>query len=119
MSSGPCPRWTFDPQQLRYLFLAVVVAQLVLISAQVTTKTGMPILQAVAFGMVAEVQRGGVGVVGGVAGLWTGYVDLRRVRGDNERLTRELGQARLRCSRSAPSPSGAVTSNSCSTCARA
>lgn len=78
-----------------YLFLAVVVAQLVLISAQVTTKTGMPILQAVAFGMVAEVQRAGAGVVGGVAGLWTGYVDLRRVRGDNERLTRELGQARI------------------------
>ena len=44
-----------------YLFLAVVVAQLVLISAQVTTKTGLPILQAVAFGMVSEVQRAGAG----------------------------------------------------------
>jgi rod shape-determining protein MreC len=78
-----------------YLFLAVVVAQLVLISAQVTTKTGMPILQAVAFGMVAEVQRAGAGVVGGVVGLWTGYVDLRGVRDENQRLTRELGQARI------------------------
>ena len=78
-----------------YLFLAVVVAQLVLISAQVTTKTGMPILQAVAFGVVAEVQRAGAGVVGGAVGLWTGYIDLRGLRADNQRLTRELGQTRI------------------------
>jgi rod shape-determining protein MreC len=78
-----------------YLFLAAVVAQLVLISAQVTTRSGMPILQAVAFGMVAEVQRAGAAVVGGASGLWTGYVDLRGLRRDNERLTRELAQARI------------------------
>jgi rod shape-determining protein MreC len=78
-----------------YLFLAVVVAQLVLISAQVTTKTGMPILQAVAFGMAAEVQRAGAAVVGGVRSLWTGYIDLRSLRATNERLARELGQARI------------------------
>src|SRR3954468_10440561 len=78
-----------------YLFLAVVVAQLVLISAQVTTKTGMPILQAVAFGMIAEVQRAGAAVVGGVGHLWTGYIDLRSLRDTNERLAQELGQARI------------------------
>ena len=53
-----------------YLVLAVVVAQLVLISAQVTTKTGLPILQAVAFGMVAEVQRAGASVVGAASSFW-------------------------------------------------
>jgi rod shape-determining protein MreC len=78
-----------------YLFLAVVVAQLVLISAQVSTKTGMPILQAVAFGMVAEVQRVGAAVTGGVGDLWTGYFELRGLRGENERLHRELGQTRI------------------------
>src|SRR3954471_9579073 len=78
-----------------YLFLAVVVAQLVLVSAQVTTRSGMPILQAVAFGMVAEVQRAGAAVVAGVTGVWTGYFDLRGLRGENERLARELGQARI------------------------
>jgi rod shape-determining protein MreC len=78
-----------------YLFLAVVVAQLMLISAQVTTRSGMPILQAVAFGMVAEVQRAGAAVVSGVVSSWTGYIDLRGLRRDNERLTRELGQARI------------------------
>ena len=78
-----------------YLFLAVVVAQLVLISAQVTTRTGMPILQAVAFGMVAEVQRAGASVVGAASSLWTGYIDLRGIRAENARLTSELGQARI------------------------
>jgi rod shape-determining protein MreC len=78
-----------------YLFLAVVVAQLVLISAQVSTKTGMPILQAVAFGMVAEVQRAGAAVTGAVGDVWTGYFELRGLRGENERLNRELGRARI------------------------
>ena len=78
-----------------YLFFAVVVAQLVLISAQVSTKTGMPILQAVAFGMVAEVQRVGATATGAVGDLWTGYFELRGLRGENERLERELGQTRI------------------------
>ena len=78
-----------------YLFFAVVVAQLVLISAQVSTKTGMPILQAVAFGMVAEVQRVGAAATGAVGDLWTGYFELRGLRGENERLERELGQTRI------------------------
>ena len=78
-----------------YLFFAVVVAQLVLISAQVSTKTGMPILQAVAFGIVAEVQRVGATATGAVGELWTGYFELRGLRGENERLNRELGQTRI------------------------
>jgi rod shape-determining protein MreC len=78
-----------------YLFLAAVVAQLVLVSAQVTTRSGMPILQAVAFGMLAEVQLAGAAVVGGVKGVWTGYIDLRGLRAENGRLTRELGQTRI------------------------
>jgi rod shape-determining protein MreC len=78
-----------------YLFLAVVVAQLVLISAQVSTKTGMPILQAVAFGMVAEVQRAGAAVMDALGDVWTGYFELRGLRGENERLNRELGRARI------------------------
>ncbi|HZA35936.1 MAG TPA: rod shape-determining protein MreC [Vicinamibacterales bacterium] len=78
-----------------YLFFAVVVAQLVLISAQVSTKTGMPILQAVAFGMVAEVQRVGAAATGAVGDVWTGYFELRGLQGENERLERELGQTRI------------------------
>jgi rod shape-determining protein MreC len=83
------------PRNSTYLFLAVVVAQLVLISAQVTTKTGAPILQAIAFGIVSEVQLAGSAVVRAAVGFWTGYVDLRGLRDENERLRGALGQARI------------------------
>ena len=38
-----------------YLFLGVVVGHLLLISAQVNTHTGVPVVEALAFGAFAEV----------------------------------------------------------------
>lgn len=78
------------------LFIAVVVGHIVLISAQVTSKSGMPVLQAVAFGIVAELQRVGTGAFDGVTSLWSGYVDLRGLRSENERLKRQLADAQIR-----------------------
>jgi rod shape-determining protein MreC len=78
------------------LFVLVVVAHIILISAQVTSKSGMPVLQSVAFGLVAELQRGGAGVVDGVTSLWTGYVDLRGMRTENEQLRQQLADAHIR-----------------------
>jgi len=83
------------PRSSMYLFLTVIVAQLVLISAQVTTRTGAPILQAVAFGMVAEVQRAGSAAVQSVVGVWTGYFYLHGLRAENDRLKQELAQSRI------------------------
>jgi rod shape-determining protein MreC len=78
-----------------YLFIAVIVTQVVIISAQVTTKSGAPVLEAVTFGALSEVQRAAAGMVQAVKGVWTGYADLRGVKAENERLTRELGSARI------------------------
>ena len=78
------------------LFVLVVVAQIVLISAQVTSKSGRPVLQAVAFGLVAEVQRLGAGAVDAVASTWRGYFDLRGIRDENTRLRAELADAQIR-----------------------
>lgn len=78
------------------LFVLVVVAHIVLISAQVTSKSGMPVLQAVAFGLVAELQRGGAGAVDGVSSIWSGYVDLRGMREENQRLRQQLADAQIR-----------------------
>lgn len=78
------------------LLVAVIVGHLVLISAQVTSKSGMPVLEAVAFGLVAEVQRLGAGAFDAVASLWTGYVDLRGLREENAQLRQELAEARIR-----------------------
>ena len=78
------------------LFVLVVVAHIILISAQVTSKSGMPVLQAVAFGLVAELQRGGAGAVNTVTSLWRGYVDLRGMRDENQRLRQQLADAQIR-----------------------
>lgn len=78
------------------LFVLVVVAQIVLISAQVTSKSGRPVLQAVAFGLVAEVQRLGAGAVDAVASTWRGYFDLRGIRDENARLRAQLADAQIR-----------------------
>ena len=84
------------------LFVLVVVAHIILISAQVTSKSGMPVLQAVAFGLVAEVQRGGAGAVDAVTSLWTGYVDLRRhARARTSGCASNWPTRRSGCSRSA------------------
>jgi rod shape-determining protein MreC len=82
-------------QRSTYLFVAVVLAHVIVISAQVTTRSGAPMLEAVAFGLFSEVQRAGATFVQAVTGLWTGYVDLRGVRAENERLHAELAQARV------------------------
>jgi rod shape-determining protein MreC len=78
-----------------YLFLAVVVGHIVLISAQVNARTGVPILETVTFGAFAEVQRATSAVLNGVRGVWTGYFALRHVRAENENLRRALADAQI------------------------
>jgi rod shape-determining protein MreC len=78
-----------------FLFFAVVVAHIVLISAQVTSKSGVPVLQAVTFGLVAQVQRAGAAVITSVTSLWTGYIDLRGARSENDQLKRDLAATKL------------------------
>ena len=82
-------------QRSGYLFLAVVLGQIILISAQVNSHSGVPVLEAVTFGVFAEVQRGASSVVSGVRRAWSGYVGLRGVRAENEALKRELASAEV------------------------
>jgi rod shape-determining protein MreC len=75
------------------LLLALAAGHIVLISAQVNTRSGVPVLQAFVFGIFAEVQRGTASVVGGVGRTWNDYAALRSVHADNlalERQVREL-----------------------------
>lgn len=75
-----------------YLFGVVTIGHIVLISAQVTTDRGVPMLEAVTFGAFAEVQRGASSVIGGVRSSWGDYLALRQVRSENEKLQQEIGQ---------------------------
>src|SRR5438105_4221039 len=73
-----------------YLFLAVMLGHVILISAQVNSRSGVPVLEAVTFGVFAEGQRG---LSSGVAGLrrgWSRYVWLRGVEAENASLRRQL-----------------------------
>jgi rod shape-determining protein MreC len=78
-----------------YLFFAVVLGQVILISSQVNTRTGVPILETVVFGTFAEVQRVVSLGVSGVRRTWSGYVGLRRVSAENEELKRQLAQLQI------------------------
>ena len=75
---------------------AAILLHVVLISAQVNTKAGLPLLQVVTFGSFSEVQRGMMALVGGVRGLWTGYVGLQHVQAENTALKQELQSLQIR-----------------------
>ncbi len=74
---------------------AALALHVALISLQVTTQTGVTLFHAVVFGGMAEAQRGASGATGGVRSLWDGYLDLRRVRSENEALRGEVGELRI------------------------
>ncbi|MEP6783091.1 MAG: rod shape-determining protein MreC [Acidobacteriota bacterium] len=75
---------------------AAILLHVVLISAQVNTGTGIPILQAVTFGSFSEVQRATTASVGGVRGMWSGYIALRNVQQENDSLKQELAAMQVR-----------------------
>jgi rod shape-determining protein MreC len=82
-------------QRTGWLFTAVVLAQLVLISAQVTTRTGVPMLEVAVFGAVAELQRVATGLITGTSDRWQQYVSLQDVRLENEQLRTQMGEMQL------------------------
>jgi rod shape-determining protein MreC len=79
-----------------YLLLAVLVGQIILISAQVNTSSGTKVLQAVTFGLFSQVQLGAARLFGGVRGVWDGYIGLRGTYAENQRLRDELMATRVR-----------------------
>lgn len=82
-------------QRSGYLFIGVMLAHVLLISAQVNSKQGVPILESVTFGAFSEVQRALWGGVSGVRGVWSGYVGLRNARIENEQLKRQLSEIQI------------------------
>ena len=82
-------------QRTGYLFVAVTIAHIILISAQVNTRRGVPMLEAVTFGIFAEVQRASTSVIEGVQHGWQNYFALQQVRRENEQLRHENGQLQV------------------------
>ena len=81
------------------LFVAALLGHIILISAQVNSRRGVPLLETATFGVFAEVQRA---ISTGVSGLrrgWGGYVGLRNVKDENESLKRQLADAQIELQR--------------------
>ena len=76
--------------------VAVVLGHLALISAQVGTRSGSTVLQAIVFGTFAEVQRATAWAAGSVVRAWSGYADLRRVAAENDQLRGEVAQLQVK-----------------------
>lgn len=74
---------------------AAVVMHVGIISAQVNTVTGVPLLESVTFGAFAEVQRLTTNSVHGVQTFWNRYVALRDVEAENRDLRRDLQQLQV------------------------
>ena len=80
-------------QRAGYLLIAVVLGHVLLISAQVNARTGVPILEAVTFGVFAELQRVVSRATSSVSRIWTGYIGLRHVNAENDDLKQQLATA--------------------------
>jgi len=79
-----------------YLFLGVMLAQVILVSAQVQTKSGTRALQAVMFELFSRVEAATASMVRGSRNVWGNYFALRDVRAENERLRRQLGELEVK-----------------------
>lgn len=73
-----------------YFFLLVSLGHVLLISAQVQSKSGMPLLEHVAFSAFAGIQRLSASVADGAWSLWGRYVALHGVVADNVQLRAEI-----------------------------
>jgi len=78
-----------------YVFLGLMIGQLLLVSWQVQTRTGTRMLQAVTFEIFSRIQHGTATVVNNTRGLWTGYVALRGVRVENDELKRRVAELQV------------------------
>ena len=75
-----------------YLFLALMFGHVILISAQVNSRQGVPVLESVTFGVFSEVQRGTSNGLSVFQRIWNGYVGLRGAHAENEQLKAQLSQ---------------------------
>src|SRR6476469_3851755 len=79
-----------------YLFLGVMLAQVILVSAQVQTKSGTRALQAVMFEVFSRVESGTASMVRGSRNVFGNYFALRGVRAENETLRRQVGDLQVK-----------------------
>src|SRR5687767_9235789 len=79
-----------------WVLLAVMLAQILLVSAQVQTRSGVRVIEAVSFGAFSRVQSVTSSGVRGVRDVWTNYSELRGAREENQALKQQLAEVEVR-----------------------
>ena len=72
------------------LLVVLCLGHVLLISSQVQSKTGEPVLRTVAFGTVSQLQGAAAGVADGTRSVWRRYFALRGVELENETLRQRV-----------------------------
>ncbi len=72
------------------LFLILSFGHVLLISAQVQSRSGLPLVQAAAFGVFAGVQHAAAGLADAWRSFWSNYIALRGVVADNDALQQRV-----------------------------
>jgi rod shape-determining protein MreC len=72
------------------LLIVLTLGHVLLISAQVQSKHGMPLLEAAAFGTFATAQRGTAAVADTFRSVWSHYLGLRGVARENDELRKRV-----------------------------
>ena len=75
-----------------WIFFSAMLAQILLVSAQVQTKRGVPALNAVTFEVFSRIEHGTASAVKGGQGFWGNYIGLRGVKAENEALKKRLAE---------------------------
>jgi rod shape-determining protein MreC len=73
-----------------------MVFHLILISAQVQSQAGVPVLEGVTFGIFSRIQGGAASVIRGIAGTWTNYVGLKNAQVENEALRKQVAELEVK-----------------------
>jgi rod shape-determining protein MreC len=79
-----------------WLFFCVMLAQVILVSAQVQSKSGVRVLELVTFELFSRVERATSSAVRGVRDVWGNYASLRGARDENEVLRRQLSELQIK-----------------------
>ena len=78
------------------IFGVVLLGQVLLVSAQVQTRSGVRVIEAVSFGAFAKVQGVTSSAVSGVRDVWSNYAELRGARDENQALKQQLAELEIR-----------------------
>jgi len=75
-----------------YLLLVISLGHVLLISVQVQSKSGLPLLESLSFSTFSKVQRGSTGLADGLASLWRRYLALGGVSRENDALKARVAE---------------------------